>query len=72
MSGGPGRDRIDARDGAGDRVDAGPGDDLIRSSDRGRDRIDCGPGRDTVVADPGDRLRGCERVRRYRPPVYDD
>ena len=34
MTGGPGGDRIDARDGAGDRVTAGPGDDLVRASDR--------------------------------------
>ena len=72
MAGGAGGDRIDASGAGGDRVRSGPGNDRIQASDRGRDHIDCGPGRDTVVADPGDTLRGCERVRRRSPPVYDD
>ena len=59
--------------GGGDRIIGGPGRDLIRggpgrdnieSRDAKRDNVRCGPGRDRVRADPRDRLRGCELVRR--------
>jgi Ca2+-binding RTX toxin-like protein len=59
--------------GGGDRIIGGPGRDLIRggpgrdnieSRDAKRDNVRCGPGRDRVKADPRDRLRGCELVRR--------
>ena len=70
--GGPGADRIDARGLGRDRVLAGTGGDFIRASDRALDVVDCGPGRDRIIADPGDRLRGCERVTRKQPEQYDD
>jgi Ca2+-binding RTX toxin-like protein len=51
----------------------GPGRDTITSGadvpgrvpcDSARDRIRCGAGRDRVTAERGDRLRGCEVIRR--------
>jgi hypothetical protein len=34
------------------------------AADHTSETVDCGPGpRDSVTADPGDTLRGCERVR---------
>ena len=62
---GSGNDEVDPGDGR-DRVDAGRGNDVIHSRDGARDDIDCGTGRDTIVADPGDRLTGCEKVTRKR------
>lgn len=72
LFGGAGADRIDARASSGDKVDAGAGRDLVRSADRAFDVIDCGPGRDRAIADPGDRVRHCERVKRKRLVEYDD
>jgi hypothetical protein len=72
LGGQGGADRI-AGGGRGDRIDGGPGRDLltggrgedrITARDRTRDVVRCGPGRDRVEADPGDRLRGCEVIRR--------
>jgi hypothetical protein len=63
LDGGPGRDLVDGERGP-DRVFAGPGRDRIFSIDHQRERIGCGAGRDRAWADRGDRLRGCERVRR--------
>jgi Ca2+-binding RTX toxin-like protein len=71
--GGKGKDRISAgrgRDlilpGPGrDTVKAGGEDDQIFGSSGGVDLIDCGAGRDAVGAGPRDRLRKCERVKRF-------
>ena len=62
LDGGPGNDVIE---GDQDRnvVRGGAGDDRIGVSNGVIDDVDCGPGRDRVVADRGDRLRGCEVVR---------
>jgi hypothetical protein len=63
ISGGPGDDTITG----GQRPDdiyGDAGDDVIDVRDDARDTVDCGPGRDRVRADPRDRLRGCEIVRR--------
>jgi serralysin len=51
--GGKGNDLLGGGPGH-DRLNGGPGRDLLR----------CVEGRDTAHADRGDRLRGCERVRR--------
>jgi hypothetical protein len=72
LSGGDGPDRLDGRSGvdrlaghAGrDALNGGRGNDRIAARGGGRDTVNCGPGRDRVAADLGDRLRGCERVRR--------
>jgi hypothetical protein len=57
-----GRDRI--RGGAGvDLIVGGNGNDRIGAGDLEVDVVRCGRGRDFAVADPSDRLRGCERIR---------
>lgn len=56
IDGGPGKDRIDA----------GAGNDRISARDGHADTIVCGAGRDVVVADRGDRVKGCEQVSRPR------
>lgn len=67
LDGGPGDDRL--RGGSGrDRLVAGSGADTIDVRDRAADVVACGPGRDRVTADRGDRLTGCERVRRSGGP----
>ncbi|MEA2495317.1 MAG: hypothetical protein QOJ29_3228 [Thermoleophilaceae bacterium] len=63
LTGGPGKDQITGGSGI-DKVSGGPGDDRIDVADGKRDSIDCGAGKDTVSADRGDRLKGCERVKR--------
>ena len=35
---------------------------MIDSADRAPDRVRCGIGNDRAIADPVDRLTGCERV----------
>jgi Right handed beta helix region/RTX calcium-binding nonapeptide repeat (4 copies) len=63
IAGGGGNDRI--RPGGGrDIVRAGTGRDRVRSRGGGRDVVRCGPGKDRAKVDRGDRVRGCERVRR--------
>jgi hypothetical protein len=58
-----GNDTIDG--GAGrDHIDAGAGNDHIAARDGAVDTIVCGAGKDTVVADRGDKVRGCEKVSR--------
>jgi hypothetical protein len=47
-------------------IDAGPGKDFVDVANRRRDKVNCGAGRDRVRADRGDRLQGCERVKRIR------
>ena len=69
--GGDGDDRIQEEiaefvPGGRDVIDAGRGNDRIFAADNSADRIDCGPGRDTAAVDREDRVRHCERVRRYR------
>jgi Ca2+-binding RTX toxin-like protein len=70
LRGGPGDDRLRGRQG-NDVVIGGPGmdrlrgtsgNDLIKSADGAPDRIRCGIGNDAAIADPVDRLTGCERV----------
>ena len=65
IAGGPGNDSVDGGNGA-DRIATGSGNDYVGARDRRRDRIACGPGRDRGLADRGDVLTGCERVRRRR------
>ena len=63
LSGGDGADEL--KGGSGENVVfGGAGADAISVRNRRRDVVDCGGGRDRVVADPRDRLRRCERVRR--------
>lgn len=73
LYGGTGDDRITGAGGR-DQITGGLGRDLllggrgrdhIHSRDSKRDRVRCGSGRDFVRADPRDRLRGCERIRRH-------
>ncbi len=75
LAGGPGDDRI--RGGAGDdrlvggrghdRLFGRAGNDEIRARDGVRDWVRCGAGNDLAVVDRLDRVRGCERVKRYSP-----
>ena len=63
LHGGPGDDRLDGGPGR-DRLFGGSGDDSLVGGPQA-DLLDCGPGRhDRAAAGPGDRIRGCERVRR--------
>jgi hypothetical protein len=63
LIGGGGNDIIfDSR--GHNRVDAGSGSDAISVRNGARDVVRCGKGKDHVVADRGDRLSGCEHVRR--------
>jgi hypothetical protein len=69
--GGPGDDQIEDElveyvAGRHDFLSGGAGDDYIESSDGNDDSIDCGPGRDRALVEPGDHVRGCERVSRRR------
>lgn len=52
-----------------DTVVAGEGNDVVGAVDGVRDTIDCGAGRDSVVADPIDRVKNCEKVTRRKPPA---
>ena len=64
LTGGKGADRLKG-DGGVDRLTGGGGDDVILAADGEDETVRCGAGAgDRVVADPGDRLRGCERKRR--------
>jgi uncharacterized repeat protein (TIGR01451 family) len=72
---GAGRDRVKAGTGDDrvdpgpdrDTVDAGPGNDRLGLAGQARDSADCGAGkRDSAVADPVDKVRNCETVRRVR------
>jgi hypothetical protein len=72
LEGGHGNDRVEAGRGndrivggrGRDLLLGGPGRDSINARDSTRDRVRCGGGRDRVTADRGDRLRGCEVIRR--------
>lgn len=75
LRGGAGPDRLGG--GSGDDVlDGGPGRDVLNGG-TGRDRIDardgrrevvrCGKGEDRVLADPADKLIGCEEIRPAAP-----
>ena len=63
LSGGSGGDSISGGRGR-NTYSGGRGNDRIEAANGRRERVHCGPGRDTVRADHGDRLRGCERVKR--------
>ena len=62
--GGSGRDRANGGPGK-ETYTMGSGNDTLSTADGVPERVNCGSGRDRVaIADRGDRLRGCERVRR--------
>jgi Ca2+-binding RTX toxin-like protein len=63
LVGGAGNDIIGDSSGA-NRVDAGTGNDSIDVRNGRRDVVRCGKGRDRVVADRGDKLISCEKVKR--------
>jgi Ca2+-binding RTX toxin-like protein len=66
ISGGAGNDTINAGRGR-NTVSGGTGNDTINVRNHKRDRVNCGKGRrDRVRADRFDKLRGCERVRRFK------
>ena len=66
LSGGSGNDRISGGPGR-NKVSGGSGNDTINVRNHKRDIVNCGSGRkDRVVADRGDRLRHCERVKRRK------
>jgi Ca2+-binding RTX toxin-like protein len=56
-------------DAGSNRVEGGPGADAINVANGHRDKVSCGGGRDTVLADRGDKLRGCERRRFLVSPI---
>ena len=66
LIGGPGSDSLTGGT-QYDRLIAGKGNDRLDSVDGIRDLVKCGKGNDAVVADPGDPVQGCERIRRDRP-----
>jgi Ca2+-binding RTX toxin-like protein len=63
LNGGPGADRLKGGHGR-NRLSGGAGKDRLDGVNGAFDRLNCGPGRDRALADRGDRVRGCERVRR--------
>jgi Subtilase family/RTX calcium-binding nonapeptide repeat (4 copies) len=63
LYGNQGDDRIKGGFGR-DRIFGGRGDDAIFAASQGHDRINCGPGQDLAVIHKGDRVRGCEAIRR--------
>jgi FG-GAP repeat/RTX calcium-binding nonapeptide repeat (4 copies)/Putative Ig domain len=63
LYGGAGRDTLKGGTGK-DLIDAGPGNDTIDAVDRTKDTVRCGRGVDRVRADRGDKLVGCEKVKR--------
>ncbi len=73
LGGGGGDDRVEGG-GHRDRIDGGHGEDLLlgdaggdritAAGDGSRDVVRCGAGKDTAIVDRGDRVSGCERVRR--------
>jgi ABC-2 type transport system ATP-binding protein len=63
LRGGWGRDLVRAGRGR-DRLRGGLGRDELRAVGGGRDVVRCGPGRDRAKVGRGDRVRGCERVKR--------
>lgn len=66
LNGGRGNDRLFANSGS-NRLSGGPGNDRLSAVNGSFDRLNCGKGRrDRAKADPKDRVRGCERVRRVR------
>jgi Ca2+-binding RTX toxin-like protein len=65
ISGGAGNDTINAGGGR-NTVSGGTGNDIIDVRNDKRDRVSCGKGRDRIRADRTDKLRGCERIRRFR------
>jgi Ca2+-binding RTX toxin-like protein len=75
LVGGPGRDLLLGGRGndiiidssGSNRVDAGPGNDMIDVRNGARDIVRCGRGTDHVRADRGDKLIGCEKVKRAGP-----
>ena len=72
LSGGSGNDVL--KGGSGDDVlsggrgkntlSGGSGNDRLNIDDGRRDKANCGPGRDRVIADPKDKVTGCEKVTR--------
>jgi RTX calcium-binding nonapeptide repeat (4 copies) len=52
-----------------DLLVGGPGRDRIHAADGERDRVRCGAGRDRARVDAGDRVSGCERVRKRGRPT---
>jgi Ca2+-binding RTX toxin-like protein len=64
LIGGPGNDRLSG--GKGKNVlSGGSGNDVINVDDGKKDTASCGPGKDRVIADPKDKVKGCEKVRRH-------
>ncbi len=47
-----------------DRLKSGKGNDQIFSADGAKDLVDCGKGSDTALADPQDKVVGCENIIR--------
>jgi hypothetical protein len=63
LNGNQGRDRVNGGDG-NDTLRGGAGNDIVRGGP-GNDLINCGQGRhDRAIADRGETVNGCERVRR--------
>lgn len=50
-----------------DKLYGGSGNDLLVGGP-GADLLNCGPGHDTAIADPKDKLVGCEVVRGFKKP----
>lgn len=65
LTGGTGADRLAGGSGV-NRYDAGAGNDVVEAANGRAELVSCGSGRDRARVDPGDRVRGCERVTRRR------
>jgi len=66
VKGGNGDDKLIGGKGK-DRIRGGSGNDRILARDHKRDVVNCGKGKhDRASADPVDKVRGCEKVKRKR------
>ncbi len=63
VKGGRGNDIVVGGPGLDD-IGGGRGDDRLRAADGVAEQVRCGPGSDSVIADPEDTVKGCERVKR--------
>ena len=63
---GTGNDKLDGGASAG-TLTGGSGNDSINARNRKKHTVNCGSGRrDTATVDRGDKVTGCEKVKRAR------
>ncbi|MDQ3857933.1 MAG: hypothetical protein M3327_05720, partial [Actinomycetota bacterium] len=66
LSGGPHADQLDGGPGRNAYFGGGGNDTIDAANGVAGERANCNAGQDRVLADAGDRLRGCELIFRLR------